>query len=340
MLFSFDSWILLSDYQLISQMSILVQKNGILSTIQDLGRIGYRRFGINPNGAMDKAAVRLINILLGNSDAQAVLEMHFPAPVLRFEESTIVALGGADFGARLDDISIENWRPFCVGKNQTLRFTKKICGNRAYLAITGGFKIEQWLGSASTNLIARIGGFDGRAVRKGDRLFFDRQFQISNSKFAYKISRNLIPPYSSLPTVRAIAGAEFERLTAPSQQDFMRRNFTIGNDSDRMGFRLSGEPLCLTDKKELVSSAVDYGTIQLLPDGQMIILMADHQTSGGYPRIAHVVSKDLPVLAQLGATDKIGFHVISISEAENLALEFERDLSLLQLGVKLTESWA
>ncbi len=314
-------------------MSILVERSGLLSTIQDTGRTGFRRFGINPNGAMDKTAVRLINRLLANDDAEAVLEMHFPAPILKFGEPAVFALGGADFGATLDGEVIENWRPVRVEKNQTLKFTKKTSGNRAYISVKGGFKINKWLGSASTNLVAEIGGYDGRSLTKGDKLNFNQRTTDKGQRTNYKISRHLIPPYSSRPTVRVVAGAEFEKLTALSKGEFLKQNFIIGNDSNRMGFRLTGEPLRLIDKTELVSSAVDFGTIQLLPEGQMIILMADHQTSGGYPRIAHIVSTDLPVVAQLGATDKLNFQTVSLEEAERLTLEFEKDLNLLRIGV-------
>ncbi len=314
-------------------MSILVKKSGVLSTVQDLGRTGFRRFGINPNGAMDKSAVRLINILLGNDEAEAVLEMHFPAPEITFEESTLIALGGADFGAKIDNKLIESWRPFFVEKNQILSFTKKIFGNRAYLSIEGGFVIEKWLGSASTNLTARIGGVAGRSLEKGDKLFFKQKTKEKPKKTNFKISRSLIPLYGSFPTARVVAGAEFEELTALSEQNFLKQIFTLSNDSNRMGFRLRGEPLDLLDKAELVSSAVNFGTIQLLPDGQLIILMADAQTSGGYSRIAHVVSTDLPILAQLGANDKIGFQTVSLEEAERLLLDFEKDLNLLRIGV-------
>lgn len=314
-------------------MSILVEKSGVLSTIQDLGRTKFRRFGINPNGAMDKTVVRLINILLGNDEAEAVLEMHFPAPKFVFETAAVIALGGADFGAKIDDKRIENWRPFYVGKNQTLTYTGKISGSRAYLSVKGGFATEKWLGSASTNLIAEVGGLKGRKLQSSDRLFFNSALRILSSRFKYKIAGKLTPRYSSFPTVRVIAGAELERLTALSEQNFLEGIYAISNDSNRMGFRLKSEPLYLLDKIELVSSAVDFGTIQLLPDGQLIILMADAQTSGGYTRIAHVVSTDLPVLAQLGAGDKVNFELISIEEAENLTLEFERDLNLLKIGV-------
>ena len=322
------------------QMSISVQKGGLLSTIQDLGRTHFRRFGINPNGAMDTATARLINVLLGNDEREAVLEMHFPAAQIIFEASAIIALGGADFGATLDDESIENWRPFFADEGSILKFSKKTFGNRAYVSIKSGFKIEEWLGSRSTNLIAGSGGFEGRKLQAGDRIFFNLESVIHRAKFPYKISPALIPPYGSAPTIRVTAGAEFERLTGLSERDFLKNNFVISRDSDRMGFRLAGEPLYLIDDFELVSSAVDFGTIQLLPDGQMIILMADAQTSGGYPRIAHVASVDLPVLAQLGAGDAVNLELISLEEAEDLTIQFERDLSLLKVGVRLGNLWA
>ncbi len=131
-----------------------------------------------------------------------------------------------------------------------------------------------------------------------------------------------------------IVGAEYEQMTALSEQNFLKQDFAISNDSNRMGFRLNGEPLYLIDKIELVSSAVDFGTIQFLPDGQLIILMADHQTSGGYPRLAHVVSTDLPILAQLGANDTVGFEIISLEEAEGLLFQNEIELNYLRFGVK------
>lgn len=315
-------------------MSILINKAGILTTVQDLGRNNFRRFGINQNGAMDKIAVRLINSLLGNEENCAVLEMHFPAAEILFEEPASFALGGADFSAILNGEPIENWRIYQGEKGSTLKFEQKSFGNRVYLAIKGGFKITKWLGSASTNLKAKIGGFEGRKLQTGDRISFN---QIPNTKSQIRnsfVSNSLIPFYSKFPTVRVIAGAEFDDLTAVSQQNFLHETFTITRNSDRMGFRLQGEPLYLQTPKELVSSAVNFGTIQLLPDGQLIVLMADHQTSGGYARLANVISMDLPLLAQLGANDKAAFHLISIEEAENLAVRFEKDLNLLKTAAK------
>jgi antagonist of KipI len=315
-------------------MSIFINKPGILTTVQDLGRNGFRHFGINQNGAMDKIAVRLINSLLGNDENAAILEMHFPAPEILFEEQAVFALGGAEFSAKLNGEAVENWRIYFAEKGSILKFDEKIFGNRAYLAIKGGLKIQNWLGSASTNLKARTGGFEGRKLQSGDRLQFN---QIANHRSPianYRVSNSMIPFYSKFPTVRVVAGAEFELLTAISQDNFLTENYTITQNSDRMGFRLSGEPLYLLSPKELVSSAVNFGTIQLLPDGQMIVLMADHQTSGGYPRLANVISKDLPLLAQLGANDKVAFHLISLEKAENLLVKFEKDLNLLRTASK------
>jgi antagonist of KipI len=314
-------------------MSLFITKAGILTTVQDLGRNGFRRFGINQNGAMDKTAVRLINSLLGADENAAVLEMHFPAPEIVFEKPAIFALGGAEFSAELNGAPIDNWRLHLADTGATLKFSKKIFGNRAYLSVKNGFQIESWLGSASTNLKARIGGFRGRKLDRGDRISF-RQADLQLPYARKKISNSIIPFYSAFPTVRVVAGAEFDLLTAISQENFLKKNYLLNLQSDRMGFRLGGEPLYLLYDKELVSSAVNFGTIQLLPDGQMIVLMADHQTAGGYPRLANVVPTDLPLLAQLGAHDKIAFHLISLAKAENLVVQFEKELNLLKTGVK------
>ena len=323
-------------------MSLLFVQNGLLATLQDLGRTGYRQSGINPNGAMDGRAVRLLNALLGNAENEGVLEMHFPPPQILFETEAQIALGGADFSAQINQKPSENWRPIQVFRDSLLTFGEKRAGARFYLSVRGGFQIAKWLGSVSTNLTAKIGGFEGRALQKGDRLFFNEEF--SAAKFDsrkrilnYRISRQLIPNYLSSPKIRVIAGREWANLTTASQNGFLHQPFAIRPDSDRMGFRLKGNPLNLRENFELVSAAVGFGTIQLLPDGELIILAADHQTTGGYPRIAHVASADLSVLAQLNAGDEIGFGLISAAEAEDLIWQFEKQLNKLKIGCRFKE---
>ena len=314
-------------------MTILIQKKGILDTFQDLGRNGFRKFGVNPNGAMDKIAAALINILLGNNENEAVLEMHFPAPVIKFTENTIIAVGGANFGAKVNEKSIENWRPYFAEKDSVLKFPEKKSGNRAYLSIKGGFEIENRLDSKSTNLTAEFGGFFGRSLEKNDKIKF--KIKVNSKNFCKKkISRTIIPEYRKSPKIRITPGAEFDLLTGLSEEILLKETFMLQNNSDRMGFRLKGKPLYLLDETDLISSVVNFGTIQLLPDGQMIILMADYQTTGGYPRIANVFSLDLPILAQLGANDNINFQLIEHETAEKLQIQFEKDLQFLKLGCK------
>ena len=312
-------------------MSIEILKSGILNTFQDLGRNNFRRFGINPSGAMDGHAARLINILLGGDEAEAVLEMHFPAPVLEFEKDALIALGGADFSAKLNAKPIENWRPIFANKGDHLSFPERKSGARIYLAVAGGFETEKWLNSASANLRAGI----GKALKQGDKISFKQRTKDEGQRTNFKISNSLTPRYSNFPTVRVTAGAEFDALTAVHAETFLKNSFTITLNSDRMGFRLNGAPLYLLEEARLVSSAVNFGTIQLLPDGQMIILMADHQTTGGYPRLAHIGEIDLPLVAQLNANDKVHFKLISVAEAEDLILEREKNLNLLKTAVKL-----
>ena len=247
-------------------MSLLIQKAGILSTVQDLGRFGHRRFGINTGGVMDRTAVRLINILLGNDESTAVLEMHFPASEIVFETACTFAVGGADFSPELDQLLIQNWRSYSAEPGSVLRFSQKRLGNRAYLAVSGGFNVDKWLGSSSTNLVAEIGGFHGRKLQIGDRIELART-ETDGSVPSGVISPGIIPRYGSFPTVRVVPGNEFENLTIESKDAFQKQGYKVSANSDRMGFRLTSDPLVVKTPIEVLSSAVSFGTIQLLPDG-------------------------------------------------------------------------
>ncbi|MBV9217464.1 MAG: biotin-dependent carboxyltransferase family protein [Acidobacteria bacterium] len=310
-------------------MGLLIQKSGMLSTIQDLGRYGYRQFGINPNGVMDPAAARLVNLLLGNDENAAVLEMHYPAAQIELRDDHFFAVGGADLGGMLDDKPIDNWRPHRASKGSILRFTSRVSGARAYLAIAGGLELNPWLGSTSTNLAAKVGGLEGRALRTGDII---RTNPPTKDIADRRVSHNLIPHYSRFPTVRVTVGAEYHLLSEAAKQTLVEHDFVISNNSNRMGFRLEGEAIELVEPTELVSSAVNFGTIQLIPGGQLIVLMADQQTTGGYPRIAHVISHDLPLLAQLSAGDRVAFHLVGQEESERIAAAYERELCLFRVG--------
>ena len=311
-------------------MSLIIKKPGVLTSVQDLGRVGFRSLGINPNGVMDVAAARLVNIVLGNHDATAVLEFHFPGPEIEFDSDTTIAIGGGDFGALLDKTELQNFSSSSAKKGSILKFAKPRSGFRGYLAVEGGMQIKQWLGSSSTNLAAGVGGFSERKLIAGDLI----PCATSDTSTELKIGRSAIPRYSREPTIRVVAGNEFETMTATAERTFQSEQFALTSDCDRMGYRLAGKPMHLLHDLQLLSSAVTFGTIQLLPDGQLIILMADHQTSGGYPRLGNVISADLPLLAQCGPGDKVRFSIVSIDEAEHLLLQFEKELNFLRMGCK------
>lgn len=314
-------------------MTLRVVKPGILSSLQGSARSGYARFGVNAGGAMDTAALRLLNVLLGNEPGEAAVEMHFPAASFEVAADCEVAIGGADFGAILDGEPVELWRPFLLGAGDKLCFVRKNLGSRVYLATTGGFEADVWLGSKSTNLPAAVGGVEGRTLIAGDVLH-TRGVASAGTDARTQISRSVIPMYAKFPAIRVLEGPEFGLLSDGARAAFESSDFIILPESNRMGYRLSGPHIETIEAREMVSSPVRFGTIQLLPSGQMIILMADHQTTGGYPRIANVITHDLPVAAQLSAGDKVAFRFIDLGDAESLMLHFERDIALLRVGIK------
>ena len=170
-------------------MGLLIKKAGVLDTIQDLGRSGYRNLGINPNGAMDRTAIRLINLLIGNSEDEGAIEMHFPASEIVFDEESLFALGGADFSPSLNSTSIVNWKLYVAKPGDSLAFRNRIIGSRCYLVVKGGFKLPSWLGSVSTNLAASAGGYEGRALQNGDRIVFRNSEFDEEAKFELNMAR-------------------------------------------------------------------------------------------------------------------------------------------------------
>src|SRR5687767_8332207 len=216
-------------------MGIIIKRPGILSTIQDLGRTGARSLGINPGGVMDTAAARIVNTILLNDESSAVLEVHFPAPEMEFDKDTAFAIGGGDFEAKLDGKGLRNWSSTFASKDSTLNFTMRRSGSRAYVAVQNGFRVAEWLGSASTNLAVGVGGFSGRRLNAGDRLECGDLAAFT----PLTVGPSVVPRYSRYPTVRVIPGAEFEFLTATSERVFLKEGFTLTKDCDRMGYRLT-----------------------------------------------------------------------------------------------------
>lgn len=320
-------------------MSLRIIKAGILDTVQDLGRYGYQHLGINPGGAMDRSAARIANTLVGNEADEAVLEMHFPASVILFEKETLLTITGADFSPTLNGEMVPLLHPVIVSKNSILQFQRKQSGARCYLSVKGGFEIPEWLNSAGTNLKAGTGGFHGRSLVKDDVIICKQELSFTNV-FKQK-GFNILPwsVESNLQTttndkIRLLTGFEWSWLSGETHDRFLSQAFFITPSSDRMGYRLRGHALELANPEELVSSAVSFGTIQLLPDGQLIVLMADHQTTGGYPRIGHVITADHSVLAQMNPGQSIHFEITDQHTAEELLVKQHQHLQQLENACK------
>lgn len=302
-------------------MSLTVIKPGMLDTIQDLGRFGYQHLGINPCGAMDGLHAKWANIMVENPPETALLELHFPAATIRFDAPALIAMSGADFAPHLGESPIPLNTAIHVASGTVLSFRHREAGARTYLAVHGGIDVPGWLGSASTNLRARIGGYHGRRLAKEDVLSIGRgTITLLQPPGTFRILHATTPPETITHDhpLRILPGPEWTWLGEAGQQQITNQPFTISPRSDRMAILLQGEPVAMQEGREMMSTPVAFGTIQRLPDGALTVLAADHQTTGGYPRVAQVISIDLGRLAQQPANTSIRFSLITLEEAERL----------------------
>jgi len=311
-------------------MGLRIIKPGIADSIQDMGRFGFQQLGIIPGGVMDRIAAIVANALLGNNINEAVLEMHFPAATIFFETSMLIALSGADFCAEINGKEVMTNQPILVPANSELRFAKNKKGSKVYLSVEDGFLINKWLGSNSTSFILHKGGYEGRFLTKNDLLEFNNNEDFEIDTLTHLPWRASTAEFYSDNIIAFMPGAEYHWLEKISQKGIITNTFKVSANSNRMGYILEGQPLLLHSKIECLSSAVNFGTIQLLPNAQMIILMADHQTTGGYPRIGHVATSSLPTLSQASAGELIRFEMITQNDAESIYLQQQQNLQQLQ----------
>ncbi|MGN7415652.1 biotin-dependent carboxyltransferase family protein [Paenibacillus sp. SAF-068] len=329
-------------------MSIEVIRPGLLSSVQDEGRIGYRRYGIHPGGVMDTFAARAANMLVGNSRHAAVLEMTMMGPELRFQESQLVSLCGADLTATVDHLPVPLWRPVLMRAGSVLKFGPCRQGLRGYLAFAGGIAVPDVMGSRSTDLKTGLGGLEGRALHVADLLStgepseeaqgcmkrLEQQVELSERDHrilapAWFLSERERPDYYGRCVIRVMESKDSSLFSEASLGQFYAEKYVISPQSDRMGYRLQGSRLELDQPLERLSEAVIYGTVQVPPDGQPIILMADHQTIGGYPVIAQVAQVDMPILAQARPGTRISFAQITHDQARQLYMEQENNMQLM-----------
>lgn len=314
-------------------MSLEILKAGVFDSVQDTGRPGYRKWGIGPGGAMDFYAAQVANALVGNDALAAILEMHFPASSILFHHDAMISLTGADMMPALHDAEVPLWKPLLVKAGSVLSFQRRRKGARCYLAIRGGIAVAPWLGSRSTNFKVNAGGYHGRAVRKGDVIPSHDNTAPKAMAGVLKTlpwSVNHAGVYGSDDGIYFTPGHEWKCLSETSRHDVLAEPLRVESSSDRMAYHVSHRPLTFGKKKELLSSGVCVGTIQALPGGNLLILMADHQTTGGYPKIGHVATAHLPRLAQLTAGDSFRLKKISVDDSEKMLLSMRGDLRDIQ----------
>jgi antagonist of KipI len=308
--------------------AILVHAPGLFTTVQDLGREGFGSMGVSASGAADPMSLRIGNRLVGNPDGTAALEMTLVGGAFTFERAAVIAVTGADFGPSLDGVALPMWTSIEIREGQTLKFGSSRSGARAYLCVQGGIAVETFLGSASTHVLSGLGGFEGRALRKGDRV----EVGAANSLFRQiAISPNALESLQPRKVIRITDGPQSDWFAKSSWKTLCGNTFRISEQSNRMGIRVEGPPIPLDASREMHSEGVSLGAIQVPPSGQPIILFVEQQTTGGYPKIANVISADLHSLGQLRPRDEIRFERIEMSEARSLLIQQEALLASKEL---------
>ena len=299
-------------------MSITVMNPGLLTSVQDAGRVGYQQFGVSVSGVMDPRAMKIANILVGNDENEAVLECTMMGPQLRFNEANVVAITGGDLGPTLDGQPVATYAAFAVQAGQTLRFTGLRTGCRAYIAFAGGLDIPLVMGSRSTYMKAKIGGMEGRKLEKNDEI----GFRAPNPDVLNLVQRRIAPEVTARKefSVRVLMGPQDDLFTPAGIETFLGSAYTVTNEFDRMGCRMEGPIIEHKNGGDIISDGIAFGAIQVPTAGKPIIMLADRQTTGGYTKIANVITADFRIIGQLKGGDQVRFVKTTIDAAQDALL--------------------
>jgi len=290
---------------------------GLLTTVQDLGRHGYERFGVPVAGAMDSCALRAANFLVGNPPDAAGLEITLIGPRLRATENCLIAVCGADLGLCVWKWKMSGWTAILVRRGWEISFEGRKSGCRAYLAVAGGIDVPLVMGSRATYLRGGFGGHQGRALRAGDALPVGRPACSLSDWAGRQFPQRARPPYSDTPVLEVILGPQEDHFTPEGIDTFLSSEYTVGGTSDRMGYRLEGPAIAHRTSADIVSDGIALGAVQVPANGQPLVMMADRQTTGGYTKIANVVSADVPLLAQcVPGSSRVRFRVTTVDAAQ------------------------
>lgn len=308
-------------------MKMSIISPGALTTVQDAGRFGYMQSGFSPSGAMDRKAMRIANILVANHPDEAVLEMTVSGISAKFDCNCVAAICGADMGAQLDGEEMPMYQAVQIKKGSTLTMKSAKTGMRAYLAVFGGFDLPLVMGSLSTNLKCAAGGFEGRKLKAGDEIPLRQSATLAlTGNRKYKETEKYTPQI----TLRVILGPQDSYFTEKGLDTFFNAVYTVTDKSDRMGIRLDGEKIESKNGVDIISDAIATGSVQVPNSGTPIIMTADRQTTGGYAKIATVITPDLSKIAQAKPGTKIRFSPVSIDEGRKIYKQEEKFFSLLE----------
>lgn len=320
-------------------MGIKFANGGFLTTIQDMGRVGYQEAGMSVSGAMDQRSAALANILVGNDENEGVLEVTLMGPMMEFTADNTIAVTGANLGPKLNGKDLPMYQAVAVRKGDSMNFSGMFSGSRAYLAVAGGFEVPVIMGSKSTNLKSKVGGFEGRKIGAGDEIPFTAP-KVSLPNMG---KRKLTPDDFTADEniLRVVMGPQDDCFTKKGIETFLSETYTFTNESDRMGCRCEGEVIEHKDGGDIITDGIAFGAIQVPSHGKPIIMMADHQTTGGYTKIAGVISVDLPKVAQSRPGYKVHFKKVSIEEAQKLYVaQIEEFKALKEMFEKAPEPCA
>lgn len=308
-------------------MKMNILSAGPLSTIQDEGRFGLMESGFSPNGAMDLRSMHIANILVGNVPGDAVVEMTMMGMTVRFDCNTVVAITGADLTPTVDDVEVPMYCAVPVQKGSVLKMGMAQSGMRGYLAVAGGFDIPHVMGSFSTNLKVGIGGFEGRKLKNGDCIPLRTDME---PQFVGHRKTTNPDTYKPEVTLRVVLGPQDDYFTQKGKDTFLGKEYTVTDKSDRMGIRLDGEKVESIKGVDIMSDGVATGSVQIPASGTPIIMMSDRQTTGGYAKIATVISADLPLIAQSKPGTKVRFCAVTQEEAAKIYKKDVQSMKMLE----------
>ena len=309
-------------------MGIRVIKGGMLTTIQDMGRTGYQSQGFSVAGVMDVRSFQIANLLLDNPENEAVIEFTLIGPTLEFTSDTIIAITGGDFGPTINGEPAPMYTAIYMHKGDILKFGSANTGARGYVAFSSYLKIPVVMGSRCTNLKSRIGGFKGRKLQDGDYILF----RIKRRYLPFFLSRHLKPEDFSQEetTLRVVMGTQDYMFSKQGIETFLSNEYVVTSEFDRMGCRLEGPYIAPKTTSDMISDGIAFGSIQVPSHGKPIILLADRQTTGGYAKIATVISADIPKLVQRKTDHKIRFVPVTVEEAQEIYAEEIKKLDAMR----------